>query len=304
MIRYILCLAAVCGLVATPALGADIHYAKGEVYLLKGAISGGKLDFDKVLVAGEPLDLYAHQFSINAELVMGPPSAPQIVARLGCHYGHHTPRRRIVYSGRQCDHKQEIASIPDGTALRAAISTDFDAGQGSQEAIKFANPSMSLGRQDAILPYPKNFPKVCGGPVPARAAKPSDKIAHLELTFYAMTGALRPDGTIDNTRLCIGITPWAGDVVHAAVFASIVTGKTGQEAATASILCEVFGQSETLKSGQTFLMNPYSCNYMPTAFRTAAGAKPRVLLSASFGTVGAVPLGESMVKIYPAEISK
>jgi hypothetical protein len=256
------------------ARAAEFNYGiDATVYYQGEAPIDGKYKRENFLVTATPRGIAPKSLNVYAEFSTGP--GTPLLEQVSCSVGEIQPEWTVTYRGVSCNWPVEIA-VPFGKQLYASMSYAFG-------PFAITSPSTTLPViAEAVRRHPGNPPATCEG-ITRDVITTSDAKSRVTVNVYQLSGAVSPDGTLDQTKICVVATPHGQDVTGLRLWGSLTARKNDKEQYVGSYLCIIANAPDTNAAEKTVVCSPSGNNNAPDIMVVPQGAQLHVATTATFG---------------------
>jgi hypothetical protein len=271
-------------------LAAEFPYAVDATVFYQGAPPpDGNYLRQNFLITATTEDFAPKNLNIYADLSTGP--GTPVVQQLSCNVGEIQPGWTAAYRGVSCNWSNEV-SIPPGQTLYASVSNAFSPFTAADLSSTF--PVIT----EAIKPYPGKTPPAACAPPPAKPDAPGLK-SSVSVDVYQLPGAIAPDGSFDQSKICVVATPHGQDVAGLRLWGTLTARHGGEESFIGSYMCIIANAPDITAAGTAAFCSPRANNDAPTnMLATAKNAKLFVSTTVTFGHVQSAASKPIPVQMY------
>ena len=233
----------------------------------------GKYTAQNFFVTGTPSGFAPKALNIHVDLSTG--SGTPVIKQVICGVGEPQPGWTATYRARSCDWFYDIA-VPPGKKLFASLSTSFD------PVAYGSSPSTFPVITEPVIAFPGKTPEQCQPPT--RSPKyPSSSKSSVSVNVYQLPGALRPDGTLDQTKICIVATPHEQAVTGLRLWGTLHARDGHKDTYVGSYMCNITNAPDITPAEKTVVCAPKGNNNAPDVMYVPKGARLYVATTVTFG---------------------
>lgn len=244
----------------------------------------GKYLQKNFLFAAKPNGFTPKDLNIYADLSTGP--GTPVLAQANCGLGEFPAGWTNIYQGIKgmCNWSNEdVVTTPQGKTLYVSVSNAFKA------------PSMFPVVVEAVKPFPDKTAKKCAPPA-NRYEMPRGSASRVSVNVYQLADAVAADGTLDQTKICVVVTPRSQDVVGLSMWGTL-TARLGKK----ETLVGRFGCPRgDIPAGTSVDCTPPGNNAIPEKMSVPKGAKLYIASRVTFGHTQTTPLTPVPLQTYGA----